>query len=379
MTQYRTVKKKKRRLNPKLKLPLLILTVIVLVVLAFFGLDQYERFQIREIGYSNSSIAAIDKLKIRKTLIEKNEYSDTLQQALLSNNVYIDYLDLYFIVDDSGNNLVVTEDITILYRRLIDKGYSAETIHLLLSKLTFRELTPLLVFDLQADPTIYIEDVIHNRSTNINQFELDNSYIIHYEFTEPADLSKKELMLVNKNYYLPEDYAVEELVMISNGCRLNEMMLEKTTAEAYETMCADMKELGMKIASTSAYRSYETQLALYDNLVSEMGQTKADQRAAHPGFSEHQTGYAVDIASLTEPNVAFYLSPESDWLKENAYQYGFINRYQEGYESITGVTYEAWHYRYVGVDLAIKINESGLTFDEYYLMYLADYKIPLTE
>ena len=102
------------------------------------------------------------------------------------------------------------------------------------------------------------------------------------------------------------------------------------------------------------------------------GKEKADTYSARPGHSEHQTGLAVD---LNDPNVEGKRLDDKDyeWLLENAHKYGFIVRYQESYIPITGYMEETWHIRYVGSDIATKIHELDITYEEYYDLYIAEY------
>ena len=359
-----TNRKKKRKLKKSIKRILFgIISIILIIFIARFAIDKYEIHQLKEIGYQTTSIKTIDQLRLRKILIKRGEYSQSLDNALQTGEVYLDYLDLYFIRDE------VTLEITQVYQRLENNGYTQEALEVLFSQLNFRELTPLLVFDFQEDVNPYIEDVIRNRDRNVNQFILTNSYYTPYEQPLLADITQNYNILVTKTYQLPQDYTIP-LTNVSIGCRMRMMQLETETARAFESMCADMQLLGMKIASNSGYRDYNQQQETYNSIIADYGTTQGEQRVARPSFSEHETGLAVDIASLSNPDVPFVDSKESDWLMQNAHHYGFILRYQKGYEQITGVQFEAWHYRYVGVELATKVFESGLTFDEYYLLYL---------
>ncbi len=123
--------------------------------------------------------------------------------------------------------------------------------------------------------------------------------------------------------------------------------------------------------TTSNFRSYDYQSELYNNYVAANGQTEADRFSAHPGYSEHQTGLAFD---LTDPYGELLTTPEeSRWLLENSWRYGFIVRYQDGKEAITGYMPEPWHLRYVG-DQAQAIAQSGLTLEEYLSVQGGDYQ-----
>ena len=365
---------RKVKLSPKVKIAIFVAVIIIAILLALVAIDQHERRQLREIGFSNSAIERIDNLNLRRTLIERGEFSFSLQFALTTDNVHPDFLELYFIVGPDGNNIIVNQQAILLYRRLLDRNYKSLDIHTLFSYLNFREITPLLVFDFQEDLAIYIEDVINNRARNINQFVLSNSYRVNYETVFETNINSGVLMLVNKTHHLPENFLVDDLVMISHSCRMNEMFLQSDAAAAYELMCLSMREVGLRPASVSAHRSREVQQQLLDNAIASFGEVRASERVARPRFSEHETGLAVDIASLTSFGVPFYQSLESAWLLENAHRYGFILRYPRGFEQITGVMFEAWHYRYVGVEMATIIFESGFTFDEFYLLFLAEFR-----
>ena len=122
----------------------------------------------------------------------------------------------------------------------------------------------------------------------------------------------------------------------------------------------------------SSYRSYSEQDETWLTRKKAYGTEKADQYAARAGYSEHQTGLALDINQFNTTEKDFENTPAFTWLSNNAYKYGFILRYPEGKENITGYSYESWHYRYVGKDVAKKITDEGITFDEYYAYYIAN-------
>lgn len=123
----------------------------------------------------------------------------------------------------------------------------------------------------------------------------------------------------------------------------------------------------------SSYRSYEDQEIVYNNYKNSSGERFADSIAARPGSSEHQTGLALDIFSKTNTNKnTFSQTDEAKWLKENAHNFGFILRYPEDKVDITGYSFESWHYRYVGKDIATYIYENDITYEEYYAYFLED-------
>jgi len=179
-------------------------------------------------------------------------------------------------------------------------------------------------------------------------------------------------VLVNKERFLPSNYKPTDLVTVSVPTQLANPevnQLRKVAADALYQMFEGAKEDGFNLVARSGYRSYGTQEALYTANVTSKGQEYADRYSAKPGTSEHQTGLAMDITCAV---VGFQLSnefgdvPEGIWTKENAHKYGFIIRYPKGKEDIVGYSYEPWHIRYVGVELATKIAESDLTMEEYF-------------
>ena len=133
---------------------------------------------------------------------------------------------------------------------------------------------------------------------------------------------------------------------------------------AFNTMQADAATQGIGLSIISGYRSYSRQSTLYNNYVSRDGKAAADTYSARAGHSEHQTGLAADINSLYQ---SFINTPEGQWLNNNCYKYGFIIRYPQGKESITGYMYEPWHIRFVGVDLGGRriIKKNWLSLEEY--------------
>ncbi len=155
-------------------------------------------------------------------------------------------------------------------------------------------------------------------------------------------------MIANKTYSLPKDYAPG----FTGG-----------TYKAFLVMQQAAAAEGINLFIISGFRSYEMQQATYQGWVNRYGKEYADTISARPGHSEHQTGLAMDLNSL---QFAFADTKEGRWLAQNCWKYGFIIRYPEDKEDITGYKYEPWHVRYLGEDLAKKVYESGLCLEEYF-------------
>lgn len=189
--------------------------------------------------------------------------------------------------------------------------------------------------------------------------------VISVDLTSPDSIN----VLVNKTHPLPEDYEPDDLVIIDVPATKEiylRQILEEDLLALFEAAAAD-GVTGLNIVS--GYRSYSYQANLFKNYSNKHGEEAANRFSARPGQSEHQLGLAIDFGSKDGScnlSKCYKDTEEGIWLYENAYKYGFIIRYLEETEDITGYIYEPWHYRYVGAEEAQKITESGLTYEEYY-------------
>lgn len=189
---------------------------------------------------------------------------------------------------------------------------------------------------------------------------LDNSF---YTNMIDTDMSDGYLIICNKYHKLKDNY-VPDLVSLSG---YGGGQMERVAAKHFKEMVNDAKKEGISIYNVSGYRSYNTQKSLYNSYVNRDGKAKADTYSARAGTSEHQTGLATDINSVS---TSFENTAAFKWMQKNAYKYGFILRYPKGKEHITGYMYEPWHYRYVGSDVAKIIKEKNITYEEYYATYI---------
>ncbi|GMX61635.1 M15 family metallopeptidase [Paenibacillus elgii] len=184
----------------------------------------------------------------------------------------------------------------------------------------------------------------------------------------PADVA----VLVNKTNKLPDSYKPQDLVdpnvPFTFKEKLEKRKMRKEAAAALEKLFEAAKKDNLPLAGVSAYRSHETQKTVYNRYVQKDGEAAANKYSAKPGHSEHETGLAIDVAGSSGKCAAedcFGATKEAKWLAEHAADYGFIIRYPEGKEGITGYQYEPWHLRYVGVDTAKAIVKQGVTLEEY--------------
>ena len=203
------------------------------------------------------------------------------------------------------------------------------------------------------------------------ELNLDKTY---YEDSVMIKNPDKIDTLANKYYEIPEDYEPSDLVDMDDDYANNMYGQKKLRKEAYNKfveMCKASRKDGVKFYAESAYRSYDYQNTIYKNYVNDHGQAEANKYAAKPGFSEHELGLAIDLANIWTITTK---GEEYKWISKNAYKYGYIIRYKEEWEDITGYAAESWHIRYVGIKHATMIHKKNMTYEEYYLKYIANKK-----
>lgn len=229
-----------------------------------------------------------------------------------------------------------------------------------------------------ASNTIGDEEYYYNKEQfwgNSNMIDASNMSSMNSN-TQGAPIDTKTdsiTVLVNKDYGLPSDYVpndleIPDIAFSFSGYHEKKLMREEAS-KALEAMFQDAEEAGLSLLGVSGYRSFERQQAIYDRNVERDGRRQADLYSARPGFSEHQTGLAMDISTPSIHNrldETFAATPEGKWLADHASEYGFIIRYPKDKSEITGYAYEPWHVRYVGKELAGKLNDNGLSLEEYY-------------
>jgi len=273
--------------------------------------------------------------------------------------------------------------------KLLMVGYSNSEVEDILSKLNENQIETLLTqvknetlvsiinakYFMLKNYEKYLEYEENNTSTSID----DVIAIVNvgankewYDGVKTTDVSKGQSMLVNKFNLLPEDFVVEDIKEFSSTYAYGTVSASIEAYDAFIEMANAAKKEDITLVLTSGYRSYESQEKTYNSMVKSKGQTYADEYAARPGASEHETGLALDMVSNGKYIYTnnFKESPAYEWLSMHAHEYGFIERYPEGKEYLTGYEPESWHYRYLGVELATKVKNEGITYDEYYAYYL---------
>ena len=370
---------KKVKKKRKIKWPGIIFIIVIIgIIILINPLTLVSRIKLSNLKYSKESIKNSIEYKVDKDLIELG-YNKTLDEALKSKKYNNDNFKEYSKIDyvkqdnfiDNINKLLkkkyTTDDIN-----LINKTATKEDIENLLSKDIILDIDKYLEFDYAKVANIdrYVSykeanDYSYEEVVTFVNIGLDKDF-----YDEPITVEKfDETMLVNKYRELPEDYEPEDLTTIDAAYASdNNQRATKVVVDAFMEMAKDAEQQNLHMIANSSYRSYQEQKEIYDLYERQYGGQYARDYAALPGFSEHQTGYVIDIAN--KDHEIFDGTGEFQWLKKNAYKYGFILRYPMDKEDITGYAYESWHYRYVGKELAKKVVDSGLTYDEYYIRYL---------
>jgi D-alanyl-D-alanine carboxypeptidase len=181
------------------------------------------------------------------------------------------------------------------------------------------------------------------------------------------------ILLVDPTHKLPDNFIPQNLVQVSVpfiDTTQERKMMRKEAADALAQMFNDARNQGVPLLGVSGYRSYKSQKDLFDHYVSIDGYEKASTYSAIPGTSEHETGLAIDVTSIDGKCAAepcFGGTKQAQWLQAHVADYGYIIRYPEGKDKITGYEYEPWHIRYVGNPAAKEIMNNGITLEEYYM------------
>jgi LAS superfamily LD-carboxypeptidase LdcB len=259
--------------------------------------------------------------------------------------------------------------------RVGDRGKEVKSIQVALNNLgyslvedgVYGPTTKRIVTDFQSQYDALKVDGIYGPKTK--EYLAEALLTDHTILADPSDT----LALVNKGNSLPSNYIPANLVVPNVPFPFPEFhekkLMREDAARALEKLFAKAKEDGIELYATSGYRSYDRQKAIFTSKSMQYGLERANQFSAKPGESEHQTGLAMDV---TSPKVDFRLTQsfgetrEGKWLKENAPKFGFIIRYPQGKQDITGYQYEPWHLRYVGNNhISYEIASNGATLEEY--------------
>lgn len=340
---------------------------LIIVLILIFGIFLY--------------LKDITKDKDAKTTFKSSE--SNVAKYAKKNNFYDDkykneYKDIVLVEQNNFKDIVKT---------FLEKGYSGKEINYIL-KLSNKNIQKLKSISYQSLDNYYnIANFNVDNTQRYNKYKENNPKYDYkdivtrvninldlpvYTDTKTASDGNDLLVLVNKYNSLPKGYSPSDLVYVS-GAYGNEVPFRSVLKESFEKLQKAMKdEVNVEIKPTTAYRSEAFQTTLYNNYVAKDGKEKADTYSARPGFSEHQTGLAIDLKN-TALNNARLTDENYKWLEENCYKYGFIIRFPKDKEDITGYQFENWHIRYVGLEAAKKIHNENITLEEYIDLYVAKY------
>ncbi len=273
----------------------------------------------------------------------------------------------YSVVRDTDNkvvNIINEREFTVSEKLLKQEKYSYFNHDLILEYFEY----------IMANPNIQGVDAILAVNEGLYRPFYENTVVV----SEPNSYT----VLVNKYSSLASVY--EPIDLVQKG---DNKYLRQSAYKALDEVNKQMQKEGLHVYLVSAYRGYDRQKTLYDNYAKKDGVESADTYSARPGFSEHQTGLAMDVLNTATysgdlEDAHFENTSEYKWLVKNGYKYGLILRFPKGYEDVTGYMYEPWHWRYVGEDVASFMHENDIsTLEEYHaLKGSSDEKFPtLTE
>lgn len=357
----------------KLKKIWIIIPIVFVLLLVY---PTILTVQIVSKNYEIGSVLKIVTTGLKDKVLE-NKYSKTLEVAIHSNDFKKENVDSYFTVDYYNKKNFIKRINTLLslgYKEVdinnINKKLPDDVVEKLYQQELINNISKYMEFDYFKGENLfryvdyysgsYQEAVVH---VNIG---LDKQ---HYEDAKVITQFSEDV-LANKYNKLDETFEPNNIKEIKSSCvkGKEKQYLSKTAQVAFEKMCDKAEEDGKHILANSAYRSYQDQQEVYDTYLNLYGKTYVDNYVAIPGYSEHQTGLALDVAA--KGYNTFKTSPEYQWMLENSYKYGFILRYPAEKQELTGYKYEAWHFRYVGEEAAKYIKENNITYEEYYVMFL---------
>ena len=380
---------KKRRINRKKQIKRLSLLALIILLIIFLFVSNFNRMRlwIKGYGFSEQNILLrLDKSQLNEYLELDSALDLETWDTVENNHHYIDYVN-YSSNHDVSNEQVVqyVDSFYELYDQLEQAGFSIETCRELMDSLTIDDFQAIVdagykYEDIQgyldingvivSDIAAYIDSGLDPLDAVMNVsypfIDSQNTITTNYQIMEPDDL----LVLVKHGFGVSSDYVPDDLVstniMVSDSNP--DPRLRKEAAEALEKMAEDASKEGYTLAINSAYRSYEDQQAVYDEYFAMYDPVTAASLVAVPGYSEHQLGLSVDLTCKDVIDGVYGVfgdSPDYDWTIAHAHEYGFILRYPEDKTAITGTANEPWHYRYVGVEAATEIYENGWTLEEY--------------
>ena len=349
--------------------------IVVLVILIFVAIlynPVKSIFSLKHKGYTFQTSYKIYKYGLKEEVLEQ-DYSKVLDNIIETDYYDEKYLNNYFEIKYVDKKEFLKE-----IANMLNLGYKSIDIN--------------MIYDLNSEDLVekvskkYISDISNYLEFNFFKVDKLDRYLAYFngdykdtivkvnigldkEFFKDPEIVKdySTSIIVNKYNKLDEKFVPKDITELTK-CSDSGEYLAKDAKLAYDELCDDSKKAGLNLGVTSSYRSYEDQKSIYNTYLKQNGKEYVEKYVATPGYSEHQTGLALDVKSVNSS--PFKSTKQYKWMNENANKYGFILRYPEGKEEITGYNAESWHYRYVGKEIAKYIHENNITFDEYCAIFM---------
>lgn len=372
-------KVKNIKLKPKFAGVLKVIGIVLCILLAIFLFYRKQINDLKKFGYSEKASNKI-LFSLKKDEVLKYGESKTLNAAFESEDYIENNIKNYVKID-----YVEQKNLIKNINKLIKIGYNNSDINLILSHGTDESVTEFT----KRDKVNYLEEFFSLDYAKLENYDRYEAYsdetgeneidtvievnlnLDKEDYTDSVLVSEFSTdMLINKHRHLSEDFQPNDLVEASlDYASEKEIYLSRLAYNAFKDMSDAASREGYGIVINSAFRSYQEQQELSDLYLRTYGQEYVDKYIAKPGYSEHQTGLAMDIGSRSV-NI-FANSKEYGWMLENAYKYGFILRYSKRDENLTGFRFEAWHYRYVGKEIAKYCHDhNDMSLEEYFVIFL---------
>ena len=372
-------KVKSIKLKPGFVFILKFIGIIACILLGVFIFYTKQINDLTKLGYSKEASKKI-LFSWKKDYVLSIGENKTLNAAFESEYFNEKYIKTYVKIDYVDQKHIIRN-----INKLIKKGYSNSDINIILSHGTDESVTEFT----KRDKVNYLEEFFSLDYAKLENYDRYEAYSdetgeneIDTVIEVNLNLDKEDYtdsvlvdefstdMVINKHRHLSEDFKPNDLVEASlEYASENGIFLSRLAYNAFKSMSDAASKEGYGIVINSAYRSFQDQQDITDLYFKYYGQEYVDKYIAKPGYSEHQTGLAIDVGSKSVS--IFANSKENTWMLDNAYKYGFIQRYTKRDENLTGFRYEAWHYRYVGKEIAKYCHDhNNMSLEEYFVIFL---------
>ena len=362
------------KLKPSVIKTIKIVGILIAAVIAIFVFYHQEKTALKQLGYTDAAISNIFK-KWKVGEVKEIKENKTVNAAFESASYKDENLSVYQKVKYQNQKHLIQNINTLTSKisMILEHGNDLDVTNFAKrKKVKYLEqffsvsYAKLKNYDRYVD---YYDKEREDAETTVLRVNMDFDKEDYTDYLEISDFN--ENVLVNKHRQLTSEYVPENLKNVPADLvktKGDKIQVVSKVLTAFKLMKEAAEKEDRHLLINSGYRSYQDQEEITATYLDIYGQKYVDNYVAKAGFSEHQTGMSIDIAS--EDTDVFLESDEYDWLMENAYLYGFILRYPKSKEEITGYKCEAWHYRYVGKKIAKYIHDNNITYDEYYIEFL---------